>query len=93
MSRSSASGSARPPSVGHVLVGGNPNHSGDELSRDISHTECQLVVTDMAHLPLVDGLDLGPNMGVATEENPPVLLVDSRRATSSSLRACWCTDP
>lgn len=63
--------------AGHVLVGGNPNHSRDELSRDIAHTECQLVVTDMAHLPLVDGLDLGPNMGVATEENPRILLVDS----------------
>jgi fatty-acyl-CoA synthase len=65
--------------AGHVLVGGNPNHSRDELSRDIAHTECQLVVTDMAHLPLVDGLDLGPAIGVATEENPRILLVDSAR--------------
>jgi fatty-acyl-CoA synthase len=65
--------------AGHVLVGGNPNHSRDELSRDIAHTECQLVVTDMAHLPLVNGLDLGPAIGVATEENPRILIVDSAR--------------
>jgi fatty-acyl-CoA synthase len=64
---------------GHVLVGGNPNHRGDELSRDISHTECQLLVTDIAHLPLVDGLGLGPAIGVAAQENPRILLIDSAR--------------
>ncbi len=64
---------------GHVLVGGNPNHRGDELARDISHTECQLLVTDTAHLPLVDGLDLGSAIGTATEQNPHVVLVDSAR--------------
>ena len=63
--------------AGHVLVGGNPNHRGDELSRDISHTECQLLVTDSGHLPLVDGLDLGQAIGVANVENPRVLVVDS----------------
>src|ERR1700722_7329305 len=65
--------------AGHVLVGGNPNHRGDELSRDISHTECQLLVTDSEHLPLVDGLDLGPAIGVANDRNPRVLVVDSPR--------------
>jgi len=62
---------------GTVLVGGNPNHRGDELARDISHTECQILVTDTAHLPLVDGLDLGPAIGKVTGGNPRVLLVDS----------------
>src|ERR1700722_12404135 len=64
---------------GHVLVGGNPNHRGDELARDISHTECQLLVTDTAHLPLVEGLDLGQGIGVAAKDNPRILLVDSAR--------------
>src|SRR5579862_4531470 len=59
--------------AGHVLVGGNPNHRGDELARDISHTECQLLVTDTDHLPLVEGLDLGPAIGVANIGNPRVL--------------------
>jgi fatty-acyl-CoA synthase len=60
-----------------VLVGGNSSHRGDELARDISHTECKLLVTDTAHLPLVEGLDLGPGIGRVTSGNPQVLVVDS----------------
>ena len=45
--------------AGAVLVGGNSTHRGADLARDLAHTECQLLVTDRAHLPLVDGLDLG----------------------------------
>ncbi len=62
---------------GSVVVGGNPNHRGDELARDISHTQCQLLVTDLAHLPLVDGLDLGKSIGKPTRDNPRLLLVDT----------------
>src|SRR5665213_712526 len=32
--------------AGAVLVGANPTHRGDELIRDLAHTECQLLVTD-----------------------------------------------
>jgi fatty-acyl-CoA synthase len=46
--------------AGAVLVGGNPTHRGDELARDLSHTECQLLVTDSAYADLIDGFDLGP---------------------------------
>jgi fatty-acyl-CoA synthase len=46
--------------VGAVVVGGNPTHRGDELARDLSHTECQLLVTDREHRSLVEGHDLGP---------------------------------
>jgi fatty-acyl-CoA synthase len=63
--------------AGAVLVGGNPNHRGEELARDISHTECQLVVTDSDHLGLVEGLDLGPAIGRAGRDNPRILVVDS----------------
>ena len=45
--------------VGAVVVGGNPTHRGDELARDLSHTECQLLVTDATHFELVRGRDLG----------------------------------
>ena len=57
--------------AGAVLVGGNPTHRGDELARDLSHTECQLLVTDTAYRGLVDGYDLGPAL-------PPrrILVVD-----------------
>jgi fatty-acyl-CoA synthase len=46
--------------VGAVLVGGNPTHRGDELARDLAHTECQLLVTSPEYRTLVDGYDLGP---------------------------------
>jgi len=45
--------------AGAVLVGGNPTHRGDELARDLAHTECQLLVTDAGYRTLVDGYSLG----------------------------------
>jgi fatty-acyl-CoA synthase len=62
--------------AGAVTVGANPTHRGSELARDLSHTRCQLLVTDRAHLPLVEGLELGAALGVARRANPRVLLVD-----------------
>ncbi len=44
---------------GTVIVGINPTRRGDELARDIRHTDCALVLTDAAQVPLLDGLDLG----------------------------------
>ena len=51
--------------AGAVLVGGNPTHRGDELARDLAHTECQLLVTSAEYRRLVDGQDLGPALGPA----------------------------
>jgi fatty-acyl-CoA synthase len=45
--------------TGSVVVGINPTRRGEELARDIRHTDCALVVTDAAQAPLLDGLDLG----------------------------------
>ena len=45
--------------AGAVVVGGNPTHRGDELARDLSHTECQLLVTNSTYRGLVEGHDLG----------------------------------
>jgi fatty-acyl-CoA synthase len=45
--------------AGATLVGINPTRRGEELARDIRHTECQVIVTEPAHRPLLDGLDLG----------------------------------
>ncbi|HUI02498.1 MAG TPA: AMP-binding protein [Acidimicrobiales bacterium] len=61
---------------GAVLVGGNTTHRGADLARDLAHTECQLLVTDTAHLPLVDGLDLGPGIGPVDGPGPRVVVVD-----------------
>ncbi|MGQ0831109.1 MAG: AMP-binding protein [Microthrixaceae bacterium] len=44
---------------GAVVVGINPTRRGDELARDIRHTDCRLLLTDRAQLHLLDGLDLG----------------------------------
>ena len=58
--------------AGAVVVGGNPTHRGDELARDLSHTECQLLITDTSYVTLVEGHDLGPAL-------PPdrILVIDS----------------
>lgn len=45
--------------TGGVIVGINPTRRGAELARDITHTNCQLIVTESAHRPLLAGLDLG----------------------------------
>jgi fatty-acyl-CoA synthase len=56
--------------TGAIVVGINPTRRGAELARDITHTECQLLVTETRHQPLLDGLDTG----VATDR---VLVTDS----------------
>jgi fatty-acyl-CoA synthase len=62
--------------AGAVVVGANPTHRGPDLARDLAHTRCQLLVTDRAHLPLVDGLDLGPGIGTVSAGVGRVLVVD-----------------
>jgi len=45
--------------AGAVVVGAI-HPPGDELARDLSHTECQLLVTNSTYRQLVEGHDLGP---------------------------------
>ena len=45
--------------AGKVIVGVNPTRRGEELARDIRHTDCCVVLTDRAQAALLDGLDLG----------------------------------
>ncbi|WP_426364028.1 AMP-binding protein [Streptomyces sp. E-08] len=44
--------------AGAAVAGINPTRRGAELARDIRHTACRVLVTQRAHLPLLDGLDL-----------------------------------
>ncbi|MEU2950246.1 AMP-binding protein [Streptomyces xanthochromogenes] len=44
--------------AGAAVAGINPTRRGPELARDILHTECRVLVTAHAHLPLLDGLQL-----------------------------------
>lgn len=45
---------------GYVLCGLNTTRRGEALAADIRRADCQFVVTDAEHRPLLDGLDLGP---------------------------------
>ncbi len=45
--------------AGAVVVGIKPTRRGAELARDVTHTDCQLIVTEDAYAPLLGGLDLG----------------------------------
>jgi fatty-acyl-CoA synthase len=43
---------------GYVLCGINTTRRGDALLNDLHRADCQILVTDEAHRPLLDGLDL-----------------------------------
>lgn len=43
---------------GAAVAGINPTRRGPDPARDILHTDCRVLVTERAHLPLLDGLDL-----------------------------------
>ena len=55
--------------AGAVVVGINPTRRGAELARDITFTDCQLLVTDAAGAAVLGALDLG-------ELRPRTVLVD-----------------
>ncbi|MFB6817190.1 AMP-binding protein [Streptomyces sp. NPDC056347] len=44
--------------AGAAVAGINPTRRGAELARDILHTDCRVLITERAHLPLLAGLDL-----------------------------------
>jgi fatty-acyl-CoA synthase len=44
---------------GYTLCGINNTRRGEGLLKDIRRSECQILVTDAEHRPLLDGLDLG----------------------------------
>ena len=47
---------------GYVLCGINTTRRGEGLAADIRRADCQLVLVDTEHLPLLDGLDLAGAM-------------------------------
>ncbi len=64
--------------AGATVVGVNPTRRGAELARDISHTECQLLITESAHRPLLEG----PDIGIADDR---VLVVDEGERYEAAL--------
>ncbi|MEU9183157.1 AMP-binding protein [Streptomyces sp. NPDC048484] len=54
--------------AGAAVAGINPTRRGPELARDILHTECRVLVTERAHLPLLGGLELPGVCVLVTDE-------------------------
>ncbi|MFE7410106.1 AMP-binding protein [Streptomyces laurentii] len=50
--------------AGAAVAGINPTRRGAELARDIRHTDCRVLVTQRARLPLLDGLPLPPGLRI-----------------------------
>src|ERR1700734_2019636 len=71
--------------AGAVVVGANPTHRGDELVRDLSHTECQFLITDSTYLPLVEGARIGDALGEVRQANERVLVLDTDQAQRTLL--------
>ena len=67
--------------AGAVVVGINPTRRGAELAHDITHTECQLVVTETRYEPVLDGLDTGVDADrvLVADSEAYAALVDSHR--------------
>ncbi|MDX3583892.1 long-chain-fatty-acid--CoA ligase [Streptomyces europaeiscabiei] len=53
--------------AGAAVAGINPTRRGPELARDILHTECRVLITERAHLPLLEELEL-PGVHVLVTE-------------------------
>jgi len=64
---------------GSVIVGINPTRRGDDLARDIRHTDCRLVLTDRAQAPLLAGLDLGGAEVVTVDDPGWAAQIDAHR--------------
>lgn len=61
--------------AGAAVAGINPTRRGAELARDILHTDCRILITERAHLPLLRGLDLpGVRLLVTDTEEYATLL-------------------
>ncbi len=69
--------------AGAVVVGANPTHRGDELVRDLTHTECQFLVTDSTYLPLLKGSRIGATLGAVEAGNERVLVLDTAAARAT----------
>jgi fatty-acyl-CoA synthase len=70
--------------AGAVVVGVNPTRRGAELARDITHTQCQLLVTETGYEPLLDGLATGVDADrvLVTDSGAYSAAVDAHRGAS-----------
>ncbi|GAA3125090.1 long-chain-fatty-acid--CoA ligase [Streptomyces rameus] len=74
--------------AGAAVAGINPTRRGAELARDIRHTECPVLVTERARLPLLAGLGLtGPRLLVTDTDEYAALLAPYSGAVPDPSRA------
>ncbi|MEH0633963.1 long-chain-fatty-acid--CoA ligase [Streptomyces bottropensis] len=74
--------------AGAAVAGINPTRRGPELARDILHTECRLLITERAHLPLLANLELiGVRVLVTDTQAYADLLAPYADATPDPTRA------
>ena len=67
---------------GSVVIGINPTRRGNELERDIRHTDCRLLLTDADQLALLEGLDLGGCEVVAVDDGAWATRVAERASST-----------
>ncbi|MEV0319049.1 AMP-binding protein [Streptomyces sp. NPDC050658] len=74
--------------AGAAVAGINPTRRGAELARDIVHTDCRVLITERAHLPLLAGLQL-PDVRVLVTDDPAYdeLLAPYKNATPEAAAA------
>ena len=63
--------------AGATVVGINPTRRGEELGRDIRHTDCQVVFTDASQSVLLQGLDIGARVALVDGEEYAAALAPS----------------
>jgi fatty-acyl-CoA synthase len=69
--------------TGSVVVGINPTRRGEELARDVRHTDCVAVCTTSAQAGLLAGLDLGGAEVIAVDEQGWASRVDAHRSAGA----------
>lgn len=85
--------------AGAAVAGINPTRRGPELARDILHTECRVLITEQAHLPLLDGLELPGVRVLVTDTDAYADLLTPYEGTkpdassASPRTACSSTSP
>lgn len=57
--------------AGATVVGINPTARGEELARNVRHTDCQMVFTSPNQASMIEGLDLGVRSGRVLVSDTP----------------------
>ncbi len=57
--------------AGAAVVGINPTRQGAELARDITHADCDMIITESRHRGLLEGLELGAANGRVLDVDSP----------------------